>query len=95
MQTYTAKLLTRKQLQKIRDTQGYVDAYGWWADVCPGETLQLRDATADDLARCYLRDNASRDPAAWLCETFERGALVARTAVAVLTPDAELNGRPT
>lgn len=88
MQTYTAKLLTRKQLQKIRDTQGYVDAYGWWADVCPGATLQLRDAKAEDLARCHLRQNASRNPGDWLCETFERGALVARSAVAVLTPNA-------
>lgn len=89
MQTYTAKLLTRKQLQKIRDTQGYVDAYGWWADVCPGGTLQLRDATAEDLARCYLRENASREPKDWLCETFELGSLVARSAVAVLTPNAQ------
>lgn len=88
MQTYTAKLLTRKQFHEIRDTKGYVDAYGWWADVCPGETLQLRDATAEDLERCYLRKNASMDPADWLCETFEGGALVARSAVAVLTPNA-------
>jgi len=87
MRTYTATLLSRTQLQQIRETQGYVDAYGWWADVCPGGRLQLRDATAEDLARCYLRENASRDPRDWLCETRERGALVARSAVAELTPN--------
>jgi len=87
MQTYTAKLKTRRALQKIRDTEGYVDAYGWWADVCPGATLQLRDATAEDLARCHLRENASHDPKDWLCELFERGSLVARTAIARLTPN--------
>jgi hypothetical protein len=88
MQTFTAKLKTRKQLEKIRDTEGYVDAWGWWSDVCPGKTLQLREATASDLARCHLRDNASQDPKAWLCETFERGSLVSRAAVAKLTPNA-------
>lgn len=88
MQTYTAKLKTRRQLEKIRDTEGYVDAWGWWADVCPGATLQLKDATADDVARCYLREDASRDPKDWLCETFACGALVARSAVATLTPCA-------
>lgn len=88
MQTYTAKLKTRRELEKVRDTEGYVDAWGWWVDVCPGRTLQLRDANAEDLARCYLRENASRDPKDWLCETFERGSLVARSAVALLTANA-------
>lgn len=93
MQTYTAKLKTRRQLEAIRDRDGYVDAWGWWADVCPGKTLQLKDATADDLARCSLRENASCDPKDWLCETFDRGSLVARSAVATLTPNADLSGR--
>lgn len=84
---YTARLKTRRQFERIRDAEGYVDAYGWWVDVCPGSTLQLRDATAEDLARCQLRDNASRNPQDWLCETFKGGSLVARSAIAVLTPN--------
>lgn len=93
MQTYTAKLKTRRQLEAMRDRDGYVDAWGWWADVCPGKTLQLQDATADDIARCSLRENASRDPNDWLCETFQRGSLVARSAVATVTPNNQGNGR--
>lgn len=94
MQTYTAKLKTRRQLEKIRGSEGYVDAWGWWADVCPGKTLQLRDANADDLRRCILRDNASQDPGDWLCETFERGSLVARSAIATLTPNVMYPAEP-
>ena len=87
MKTYKAKLKTRRQLEKIRDTEGYVDAWGWWADVCPGKVLKLREATDEDMSRCYLRENASRDKKDWLCEIPERGALVSRSAIAVLLED--------
>lgn len=86
--TYSAKLKTRRQLEAIKAEHGHTEAWGWWADVCPGQTLQLRDATAEDVARCYIRDGESRDPKDWLCELFERGALVARSAVASLTPNS-------
>lgn len=78
---YRAKLKTRVQIQRDipRERQG------WWADVCPGKTLTLRDATAADLARCFLNEGSSRDPADYLCETFEDGCLVSRIAVARLT----------
>jgi hypothetical protein len=82
---YLAKLKTRKEME--RDIPRH--DLGWWHDVCPGQTLELRDATAADLARCSLRDRASKDPADYLCETFETGSLVHRKAVAVLTPLAE------
>jgi len=58
---------------------------GWWADVCPGQTLELRDATEADLARCYISEGQTRDPADYLCETFKGGCLVKRIAVAKLT----------
>lgn len=86
MQTYTAKLKTRKQLKARR----YMDPniWGWWADVCPEETLQLRDATDADIARCSLREDSSRDPKDWLCELpTTHGCLVARSAVSRLTPN--------
>jgi hypothetical protein len=80
MKLYEATLKTRAEMQ--RDI--HRDLLGWWHDVCPGETLSLRDATAEDLARCYLRPEASRDPADYLCENFDRGCLVSRAAVAKL-----------
>lgn len=47
MQTYTAKLKTRAQI----DREIPRERQGWWRDVCPGKTLfNLRDATAEDLA---------------------------------------------
>lgn len=82
---YRAKLKTRKQMEQDIPR----NELGWWHDVCPGQTLELRDATAADLARCNLREGTSRDPADYLCENFERGSLVSRKAVAVLTPWSE------
>lgn len=85
--TYTAKLKTRRQLEAIRDKYGYTESWGWWVDICPGKSLQLRDATEADIKRCYVREGDSKNPADWLCELFEGGALVARSAVATLTPN--------
>lgn len=82
---YTAKLKTRQQMQRDIPT----NELGWWHDVCPGKTIELRDATDADVARCMLRDGTSRNPADYLCENFERGSLVSRKAVAVLTPWTE------
>lgn len=80
MQTYIAKLKQRRRINREipRELQG------WWADVCPGKTLQLRDATDEDIARCYLRNGSSRDPDDYLCELPDDGWLVARFAVAKL-----------
>jgi len=75
---YTARLKTRKQI----DVEIPRHLQGWWADVCPGKVLEnLRDATAADLARCNLNELASRDPADYLCEDIERGALISREAI--------------
>lgn len=78
---YRAKLKSRKQIKAEipREQQG------WWADVCDGDTLELRDATDADLARCYISEGQTRDPADYLCETFKGGCLVKRIAVAKLT----------
>lgn len=82
---YRAKLKTRQQMKATIPS----DELGWWHDVCPGKTLELRDATAADLARCHLREGTSRDPADYLCENFERGSLVSRKAIAKLMPFPE------
>ena len=84
MQAYTAKLKTRAQM----DREIPRERQGWWRDCCPGKTLRnLRDATADDLARCIVNEGRSRDPADYLAENIERGWLVSREAVAMLTPN--------
>ena len=88
MQTYVATLRTRADLEDERNRKGYTDAWGWWADVCPGSTLRLREATPEDLARCSVREGGSRDPKDWLCETGAGASLVARSAVARLVPAA-------
>jgi len=77
MQTYRAKLKSRKQIMAEipREQQG------WWADVAGGQTLILRDAWPEDLDRCFLNEKASREPADYLCETFEGGCLVRRIAI--------------
>lgn len=77
MKTYKATLKSRTQIM----TEIPREKQGWWADVCPGETLILRDATAEDIHRCCISEGQSRDPADYLCETFPRGSLVSRLAI--------------
>ena len=87
MKVYRAKLKSRKRIMAEipREQQG------WWADVSAGQTLELRDATPDDLARCIINEDNSRDPADYLCENFERGCLVKRIAIERMT---EIDKRP-
>jgi hypothetical protein len=81
--TFTALIKQRRRIEREipRSTRG------WWADVCPGKTLQLRPATAADVARCFIREGESRDPADYLCELPADGALVHRIAISRLTPN--------
>lgn len=91
MQTYTAKLKTRRQM----DREIPRNRLGWWYDVCPGKTLtNLREATTDDLDRCFMRVAGSRNPSDYLCENFEGGCLVSREAIAMLKPNASLSREP-
>lgn len=78
-----AKLKQRRRIDREIPRQ----QQGWWADVCPGKTLTLRDATEADLARCYLREGSSMEPADYLCELPPDGALVSRIGVASLVPN--------
>lgn len=86
LRTFQAKLCSRKELLRRRDEEGQVDVWGWWADTCPGKSLTLREATPADLARCIMSEGWSRDPADWLCELGNHGALVSRKALSSLTP---------
>ena len=58
---------------------------GWWHDVCPGQRLTPRDATAADVARCMLREGTSRNPADYFCELPANGSLVSKLAIAHIT----------
>ena len=78
MKVYSARLKTRKQMDETIPREDM----GWWHDVCPGETLTLRDATDADIARCSLKEHSSRDPADYFCELSSHGALVSKAAVA-------------
>jgi hypothetical protein len=84
-QTYTARIKQRRRINREIPRQ----QQGWWADISAGNTLQLRDATAADVSRCFIRDGQSRDPASYLCELPEDGSLVDRIAVARLTPNSK------
>jgi len=92
MKLYRAKLKSRKQIMAEipREQQG------WWADVCPGATMTLRDATESDIARCSINAGQSRDPADYLCEACERGSLVRRIAINEITeiPDRRAPSSP-
>ena len=57
------------------------EKWGWWKDVCPGQTLTLREATREDLERCILGDKASSDPKEYMCELSKHGALVNKVAI--------------
>lgn len=82
---YRAQIKSREDIERDipRNLQG------WWADVCPGDVLTVRDATQNDLDRCILNDGRSRDPADYVCEAIERGAIVPRFAIQNLSPLGE------
>lgn len=74
---YMVTLKTREEIEAEipRERQG------WWADVCPGQTMILRDATAEDIARCTLNEGTSRDPKDYYCEPHDNGWLVSKAAI--------------
>ena len=83
MQVYRAQLKTRAQMKRdIPEGQR-----GWWYDVAHGETLNLRQATQADIDRCTLNHDCSRSPSDYMCETFDRGSLVSKAAIAHITPE--------
>jgi hypothetical protein len=77
---YRAKIKTRRQMENTIPDK----VRGWWWSVCPGQTLILRDATADDLERCIVDEDAK--PEDYLCEVIDHGSLIHRLAVARMTP---------
>ena len=74
---FNCELKTRSEMERDIPT----DLLGWWHDVCPGKTLKLRQANASDIARCWLRSSASRNPADYMVELQDRGCLVYKPAI--------------
>ncbi len=77
MKTYKCKLKSRKQMEADIPR----DRWGWWIDISPGKTLELRKATESDLARCPLEKNDDRTAKDFLCELGNHGSLVSKEAV--------------
>lgn len=75
---YAAELKTRAQIRKEipRHLQG------WWADVCPGSTPTLHNASAAHLARCSMNTESSTNPDDYLCERPIDGSLVSKVTIA-------------
>lgn len=71
---YDVIVQTRRALAALPAVQ-----QGWWNGQ-PNARLRMRDATAEDLTRVYLKDGASRDPADYLHEA--RGTWVLLRAAA-------------
>lgn len=74
---HQVKLKTRKEMERTIPRE----RWGWWHDVCPGQHMTLRDATAADLARCSLKSGSSMQPQDYLCELPEDGSLIHRDAL--------------
>lgn len=74
---HQVKLKTRKQMERTIQRE----RLGWWHDVCPGEKMVLRDATASDLARCIRKEGDTRGPEAFLCELPANGSLISLDAI--------------
>lgn len=77
MNIYRVKLKTRAKMKKSIPPE----KLGWWYDVCPGDRLMLRDATAEDLSRCSLNPGSSLEVADYLCELEANGSLVNKLAI--------------
>lgn len=65
MKTYICKLKSRKEIEADIPR----GKWGWWHDVCPGETLELRTATEEDLKRCC--GTKDKNPNDYLCEVIK------------------------
>lgn len=74
---HTVRLKSREEMGRTIPRE----LWGWWHDVCPGQSMVLRDATAADLARCRLPEGDTRGPADFLCELPDDGSLVSREAI--------------
>lgn len=83
MPVHKYKLKERKALTHIPR-----ERWGWWIDVCPGQTLTLREATESDLKRCIRHQDDTRTPNDFLCEPSDHGALVSKEAVEMVSFDA-------
>ena len=89
MKIYKCRIKQRRRIEREipRERQG------WWADICPGKTLLLRDATESDIARCFLTPGSSVNPEDYLCELPDNGSLVSRIALSKIEIYHRQNGK--
>lgn len=84
---YQVKIHPRRRLTALPTHQ-----QGWWNSQPNGE-LVMRDATAEDLTRVFLKDGASRDPADYLHEAHGTWVLL-RAAAQRIEPLSIVATRP-
>lgn len=76
-------LIKLKSKKVLRREISEIDM-GWWIDSYPINFIEVREATQEDIQRCYLRDGATKQPKDYYCENIERGALILKKAVGVV-----------
>lgn len=54
---------------------------GWWHDIFPGKVVKLRQATAEDMKRSWVRSFAPKNAEAYMVEPHERGCLILKDAI--------------
>ena len=92
MTGHKCKLKSRNAIEKEIPRE----RWGWWADICPGRTLELREATDADLARCSLAEGDKRPASDFMCEIGKHGSLVSKEAIeyVMVPPEQFFPGSP-
>lgn len=75
MKIFTCVLKTRGEMERTIAN----DQLGWWHDCIPGQVLELREATDQDIARSWIRKGASTKAADYLVHAS--GCLVNKKAI--------------
>lgn len=67
------------------------DLLSWWHDILPGKTVVLREATAEDIQRSWIRSKAPRDPNAYMIELEPYRCLILKKAIKKIVEFKEEN----
>lgn len=81
MELFSCLMKSREQMER----SFRYDQLGWWHDCCPGMTLTLRQATEEDLNRCWLRKTASRNPDDYMIQPIKNASLIPKKAILKMT----------
>lgn len=74
---FECELKSRSEMERTIS----MDQLSWWHDCLPGSIVKLRQATPEDLKKCWIRKEASKDPANYMIELIENGRLILKKAI--------------